>query len=347
MLGPSVFIGGAVGAFAGALFEAIAPGAFPEFLREAMIPVGIAGVIGASMRTPIAAMVMVVEMTGSYGLVVPLMLVTTIAYLVGGRWGLVKTQAPSAAESPVHAGDAVVSLLEKHSVQDVMATRWPYVVQPSTTLRELLALLERGTWPYFVVLEGSQVRGIISITDLLLLREEATASEFLIAADLMTTHLFVVDPRDSLYDALNLMQEHKLMALPAVRKMGGVDTFVGMVTRQAIYDLVRSDLDRLRKAMLQEHAGLAAIEEDARRLHVLEDVPNAEERSVERIAVPSEIVGRSLRAANFRNTYHCEVIAIQTAHGEFVCPADPDRPLAKTDTLLVMLHAPRPAEASE
>lgn len=339
MLGPSVFIGGTVGAFAGALFQALAPAMFPETLRAAMIPAGIAGVIGASMRTPIAALVMAVEMTGSHGLVVPLMLVTTVAYLVGGRWGLVKTQLRNAAESPVHAGDALVQLLEKYSVQDVMEARWPYVVAPSAKLAELLAKIERGSWPYFVVLEGSQVRGMISITDLLLLKEEAPSSEWIIAADLMTTHLFVVRPHDSLYQALNLMQEHKLVALPVVQRIDGASAFVGMIARRAIYDLVRGDLDRLRKLMLQEHTGLAAIEEDAQRLHVLEDVPNAEERRVERIAVPSEVVGRSLRSANFRNTYHCEVIAIQTAQGEFVCPADPDRLLAKSDALLVMLRA--------
>jgi len=60
LLGPSVFIGGVVGAAVGAGMQAIAPDLMHEGLRQALIPVGMAGVLAAAMRTPLASMVMVV-----------------------------------------------------------------------------------------------------------------------------------------------------------------------------------------------------------------------------------------------------------------------------------------------
>jgi chloride channel protein, CIC family len=94
VLGPSLFLGGAVGASLGALLQGALPELGNEALRQALIPVGMAGVLAASMRTPIAAMVMVVEMTGSFGLIVPLMLVVVTAYGVAAAWSLSSCRAP-------------------------------------------------------------------------------------------------------------------------------------------------------------------------------------------------------------------------------------------------------------
>lgn len=63
VLGPSLFIGGTTGAFLGAILEVLWPGTFPEPLRQSLIPVGIGGILAACMRAPLAAIIMVAEMT--------------------------------------------------------------------------------------------------------------------------------------------------------------------------------------------------------------------------------------------------------------------------------------------
>ena len=101
VLGPSLFIGGMTAIHAGVL-EAQFPGLFPSRCPSVLIPVGMAGVLAAGMRTPLAAAVMVLEMTESYGLIVPLMLVCAIAYVVGNRWGLNQEQLPSEPIAGAH-----------------------------------------------------------------------------------------------------------------------------------------------------------------------------------------------------------------------------------------------------
>ena len=61
--------------------------------------------------------------------------------------------------------------------------------------------------------------------------------------------------------------------------------------------------------------------------------------------VPSELEGKSLREADFRNAYHCEVLAIQAADGPFVCPPDPNRPLASGDRLIVVTSTEKRASS--
>ncbi len=80
------------------------------------------------MRTPLAAVIMVVEMTESYGLVVPLMLVSATAYLIGHRWGLNREQVPTSSQSPVYASaDTIVHLLEALRVKDFIHADWKLV----------------------------------------------------------------------------------------------------------------------------------------------------------------------------------------------------------------------------
>ncbi len=119
-LAPTVFIGGVVGAATGSLLTAVFPGTFPEGVREALIPVGVAAMLAVSMRVPLAASVMVLEITGSYGLIVPLIFVTVIAYALGRRFGLNHEQLGAPEDSPAHAGRPLLSLIESVHAEDVM-----------------------------------------------------------------------------------------------------------------------------------------------------------------------------------------------------------------------------------
>ncbi len=336
LLGPSVFIGGVVGASVGAGMQALAPDLMHEGLRAALIPVGMAGVLAAAMRTPLASMVMIVEMTGSYGLMVPLMLVTMTAYVVGGRMGgIIDGQVRSSAESPAHAGDAVVHMLESEKVSDVMDRDWGYHATPSTTLGEMLSTIHTGERPYFIVQKGEELAGIVSVTDIKEFANEPLMADMVIAADIMQTNIYVVDPEDSLYEALTVFRERNVEVLPVVSGHGkhGVE---GLLSRKKVFHRVASQMERLRETTLQEHAGLGILEEDTKMTHLLSGLPAPELEDVQRIDVPSELVGSSLMASNYRSEYGGEVLAIQATDGTFVCPVDPRRELAAGDQLIVL-----------
>ncbi len=335
VLGPSVFIGGAAGAFVGATVSAVAPHAFsgdPDNLRRALIPVGMAGVLSGSMRAPLAALVMVTEMTGSYGLIVPLMVVCASSYVVGRRWGLNDEQVRSSAESPAHAGDAVVHMLEVGRVKDAMRQEWSEVVPPDTTLEQLVARSEPGTQPVFAVVEDGCIKGMISVPEIRRVMGEPGVSELIIAADIMTEPT-TVNPDDTLYAALTIMARKHEAVLPVVARDGD-NRFLGVLARTDVYKAVKASLDSLRSDLLTEHEALAAMDHDDELHQLVMGVSGGKTEKIQRLLVPLQAVGMSLRNADFRRQFGVQVIAVEQSDGSIQCPPDIETPL-RTDQRLI------------
>lgn len=334
-LGPSVFIGGVTGAGLGALVEALAPGVFPEHLRPALIPVGMAGVLTVTMRVPLAMAVMTTEITGSYHLIVPLMLVTTLSYLLGRRWGLNHEQVSSPLESPAHAGREVVGVLETAKVADVIERDPPEVARGACTLGRLRAIATgRARTTTFVIDPDGRLMGIVPLT---LLGPEGPPPE------LSLREVMVPPPRAVLLDqdlvaALELFHELPLDALPVQERPGG--PLIGVVRRAAIPELLRRWADQGRSRLLSEHVGVRALEQEARLGTILSRLPQTQRHTARRWPVPAAAVGKSLRQADVRNTFGLDVLAVETAAGETLAPPDPDRPLLPDDVLVVLGDRP-------
>ena len=113
---PSLFIGAMLGgAFAG-LCTRLLPGVIQQ--PEAFVLVGMGGFFAGVAKVPLTAVLMVSEMTSSYGLLVPLMLVSIINVAVlSSRWTLYEEQVPTIVDSPAHQGDFIVDVLEQIRVR--------------------------------------------------------------------------------------------------------------------------------------------------------------------------------------------------------------------------------------
>ncbi|MCB9857737.1 MAG: chloride channel protein [Phycisphaerales bacterium] len=343
VLGPSVFIGGAIGAFLGAIVEAWFPGVFSEDLRRALIPVGMGGVLAVTMRTPLAAIVMIMEMTGSYGLIVPLMLVCMTAYVIGRRWGLNHEQVRTPAESPAHAGDAIVHMLESWHVRDLMEPKWEDTVAPETTLPEMVERIRPGTRPVFAVAKGDDLLGVVSVPDIRSFMEDPALANFVIAADMMTVDLRTVDEDTEVYLALDLFRRSEHQVLP-VLSHNRPHRWIGMLSRERVFEAIRESMAETQQAMLEEHAGLTAIEQEGQLHNLVMGVTPTSRDMIQRLIVPMDALGKSLREADFRRHYNAQVIAIEQPDGSVQCPPDIDSPLRSGQRLLAIVwHDVEPA----
>ncbi len=335
VLGPSVFVGGAVGGFLGALCEAVYPGTFPEGLREALIPVGMGGVLAATMRTPMAAIVMVTEMTGSYGLIVPSMLVCISAYVVGRGWGLSREQVRGAAESPAHAGDLIVHTLQSRTVEELLERDRAITVAPNTPFAELVKQIQFGTWPVFAVIRESRFLGLISSSEIQRIMDEPALAEAVIAADMMREPHTVLHPDENVYQALNEFRHGRDGVLPVVAR-GSDRRWLGTLTREGVFKAVRGQIEKMQQSTMREHRGLAAIGQEGQLQELLAGFVPQQKHKVQRLFVPLQAVGRSLRETDFRMQFGAQVIGIEQTDGSIQCPPDADAPL-RTDQRLVAL----------
>ncbi len=89
----------------------IEPGAF--------VVVGMAGFFTAVSNTPISTIIFVSEMTNSYHLLLPSLLVCSLTYLASKKWTIFHNQVKSKIDSPAHAGDFFVDILQTIHVKDL------------------------------------------------------------------------------------------------------------------------------------------------------------------------------------------------------------------------------------
>jgi CIC family chloride channel protein len=335
LLGPSLFLGGAVGAFLGALLTALVPGSMSEPLRQALIPVGMGGVLAASMRVPIAAIVMVTEMTGSYQLIVPLMLVCATSYLVGRRWGLNREQVPTSADSPVHAADAMIRLLESWRVRDFVQRDWPYVVSPATPLGHIVSRIEPGTHPIFAVVAERQLRGLITLPDIDRIHDP-WLQRAVLAEDIMTERLTALWPDDDLYEAVELFRRENHDVLP-VLSAESPHAWEGMLTRQRVYSALSAQIETSRQFILQEYAGLIAMDQEAGIDNLLKAVAPQAGLRIERLMVPLTALGKSIRACDFRQTYGIQILGLELPDGTVESPPDIERLLEPAHRLIALV----------
>ncbi len=336
VLGPTLAVGGAAGACLGALCEAFFPEMFPELLRQALIPVGMGAVLAASMRVPLAAIVMTVEMTGCYGLVVPTMIVCIASYVIGRRWGLNDEQVPTCSDSPVHAADTVVRLLESTSVASLTDHDWDQVISPQANLRQIVEKMRPGRSSTFMVVQRGQLEGVISLPDLEKVLDDDALARVVIADDIMTDPVAKCLPDQELYHALEIFRQIDGQVLPVVSRKHPT-RFLGVLERRKIFDTLLTHVAGLKEFAVSEHKGLLEIDQETRLEHLLAPMGDANGPMIRRLMVPLDAVGRTVRESDFRNRYGVQIVAIEHADGTMQCPADPNTRLEASHRLLVLM----------
>ena len=109
---PSLIIGGVTGAVFAELMQRLAPAMAPA--TPACVLVGMGGFFAGVAKVPIASLIMVAEMSGSYTLLVPMMLASSVAFLLTRGVSIYEAQVPGRIDSPAHIGEFQIDVLNKH-----------------------------------------------------------------------------------------------------------------------------------------------------------------------------------------------------------------------------------------
>lgn len=162
-----VFAPGIVtGAFLGAAFGLLMHPFFPFLNVTEITIVTMIAFFGGIAKAPISVMIMGTEMTGGFGLFLPLMLATTVSYFVSGsKNSIYKAQVKNREASPAHREEYEKPVMDQVSVYDAMDTDYPST-GPDKTLREVVALLRSTKTKMIVVEENHELLGTLSIENL-------------------------------------------------------------------------------------------------------------------------------------------------------------------------------------
>jgi CIC family chloride channel protein len=207
VFGPSMVIGGSLGAAVGFSLDKLVPGIISN--PTSFTIVGMAGFFAAAASTPLSTIIMVSELTGNYELLLPTMWVATIAYFIARKWTIYKSQVPNPTYSQAHFGRYAPDIIEETSVNDCYKkARKFHIIKQTDSIQDILGVVDQSRQRIFPVVDNEQkLVGGFNIDDIThVLQDHETKIKT--AGDLMYTQIPQVDPEDKIDKAYKLMNDH-------------------------------------------------------------------------------------------------------------------------------------------
>lgn len=233
VFGPSVVIGGALGGVVGQTFNALLPGVVMQ--PGAYVVVGMAGFFTAVSNTPISTIIFVSEMTNSYHLLLPSLLVCSVCFLGSRRWTIYHCQVTSRLDSAAHAGDFFVDVLQSFRVTDLMDNvRDVRVVSQDMHFLKFKGYFSETTQHYFPVVDGNgRMVSIFSINDVRSVLFSPEIEHLVVMKDIGTSEIIKITPSEDLNSVLKKFTTKNIDSLPVVDEEDA-GRLIGMLNRREV-----------------------------------------------------------------------------------------------------------------
>jgi CIC family chloride channel protein len=247
VFGPTLFIGAMLGGLVGYGGYALAPEFFPH--PSAHVLVGMASFFAGVASAPIGVMLMVAEMTGGYGLLPALMLVSVLAIVLQRGHSIYRFQVKDRFRSPAHSANLVMNVLEELRVLDVLgaSAKLPTVL-PSTGFRSIRRLLLDGPHATLPVQDASgAIVGLLTAEQLRRVMDERQLDHLVVASDICSAPVWL-HPDDDLARAHQLFHLSGCPQIPVLRVDDGQQPeIVGMLDYRDLIGAYEKEIVRRRE----------------------------------------------------------------------------------------------------
>jgi CIC family chloride channel protein len=229
---PSLFLGAMAGGFFGVVVHYL----FPDITASpgAYSIVGMGAVVSATTHGPLAAILILFEMTGSYKIILPVMLACIIATIAGGQLlrHSIYTLKLARRGIDIKAGKEV-NVLKSLFVKDVMNSNVETMPE-ALPLGKMAARISKSKFNSFPVLDDqNQLIGILSFNDYNEAIFDENLKDLVVAKDLATTDLVTISLDDNLWTALEKISSKDFAVLPVVSAQAP-NKLAGVVSRRDI-----------------------------------------------------------------------------------------------------------------
>jgi CIC family chloride channel protein len=229
-----------VGAFAGFVFSR-----FINMTGLAKLPEGnftlvaMAGVMSGVMHAPLTAIFLIAEITGGYGLMIPLMIVSAVAYV------LVKVIEPDSIDSKKLAkkGELITDdrdkkILSYITLESIIEKDFQ-PIQEKARLRELITIIEkshRNVYP--VITETNKLVGLIQLDSIREIMFHQELYDKVLIKELMQKPVAIISLDESMESVMQKFDETHAWNLPVVSN--GV--YAGFISKSVIFNKYRNHL---------------------------------------------------------------------------------------------------------
>ncbi len=240
---PTLFTGGVSGYVLAMLINIL--NIFPQRLpTENFALAGMAGTIAGVLQAPLTAVFLIVEITGGYELIVPIMLVAALSYMISKKvlkYSIYTTQLAEIDALPTHDKDKFAGkLIEwKDVIENDLLT-----VQPHMSLGEMVQnVVTQSHRNIFPVIDGEQhFLGMISLDDIRQIMFNQEMYDKIFVRDLMHKAPDVIHfEKDHFQDIMEKFKQTGAWNLPVIEK----NNYKGYISKSKILSVYRRKLMEL------------------------------------------------------------------------------------------------------
>jgi CIC family chloride channel protein len=230
---PTLFIGGINGFFVASLLKKIVHLDLPD---NRFVLVGMAGMMAGVMHAPLTAIFLIAEISGGYGLLIPLIITSTVAYITTRSFekhSIYHIQLAERGELVTHDKDkAALARMEwrKEIEKDL------HKIKSSDTLGDMVKVIARSKRNLFpVVDENNILEGVVSLDDVREIMFNQEIYNTTTIMDVMTIPPSYIDISESIDTVMETFRKTGAWNLPVLDK----GYYVGFLSKSRIYSTYR------------------------------------------------------------------------------------------------------------
>ncbi len=201
--------------------------------------VGMAGVLSGLYHAPLTAIFLIAELTGGYALMIPLMLVSSISYLVS------KTIEPHTMDTKqlarhrkILSGDKDANILVTMQVKNLIETDFArlYDTDYLEELIQAITVSERNIFP--VVNKQNKLLGIVMLSDIKNIIFKKELYNQITIKTIMKPYPDVILLADDVMTIVEKFETTQAWNLPVLSEMG----YIGFISKSKLFSAYRTEL---------------------------------------------------------------------------------------------------------
>jgi len=217
-----------------------------EWIEEGCFALlGMAGLISGMLQAPLTGIFLIVEITGGYEAILPLIIVSTVSTTICHFL----EPASFYMKDLVERGQLLrpgtdARVLSDMQVGELLETDCT-VVSPGMRLRQFIEVIKRSRRNYFPVIDPESQRflGLVRLDDIRPYLFDPLLYDAVVMGQIMDSQVATAGPEDDLNEVLQHMDAARLFSMPVVHQ----GRFLGMISKATLLDRYRREL------MVQTH----------------------------------------------------------------------------------------------
>lgn len=201
--------------------------------------VGMAGILSGLFHAPLTAIFLIAEITGGYGLIIPLMIAASISYAISKRF----EQHSLDVKGLVKKGNVFTSNKDTNILWTLNADSIIHADHKTLSadegMEKLRALITQTDQGMFAVTENQKLAGVIYFSDV---REIIFQQENILIRDIMKSACETLDYSDSMETMMKRLEKSRKFYLPVIRD----GLYYGYIDKGSALEAYRNQL----KAMM-------------------------------------------------------------------------------------------------